>query len=122
MEDLGDRIEIRGLRFVAAHGVNEAERRNPQPFEVDIDLYVDTKVAAISDDLADTADYSSAADVAGRVMEGPSRCLLESLAAQIAERILDDRRVERVTVGLRKLRPPLSHDLDSAGVRLTRSR
>jgi 7,8-dihydroneopterin aldolase/epimerase/oxygenase len=122
VDDGGDRIELRGLRFIATHGVHEAERRNSQPFEVDLDLYLDMKRAAGSDDLIDTLDYSAAAEVAGRVLEGPPRSLLETLAAQIAEGVLEDPRVERVTVGIRKLRPPVQFDLGSAGVRLTRSR
>jgi 7,8-dihydroneopterin aldolase/epimerase/oxygenase len=122
MDDRGDRIELRGLRFIATHGVHEAERRNSQPFEVDLDLYLDMKKATGSDDLFDTLDYSAAVEVAGRVFEGPPKSLLETLAAQIADGILEDRRVERVTVVVRKLRPPVHYDLGSAGVRLTRSR
>ena len=44
----GDRIEVRGLRLDGVHGVLEDERRAPQPFEVDLDLYLDTTTAAAS--------------------------------------------------------------------------
>jgi dihydroneopterin aldolase len=117
-----DRIEIRGLRVIAVHGVHEVEQRSPQPFEIDLDIYVDAENAARSDDLADTADYAAAADHVAKVMSGPPRKLLESLALEIAEAISSDPRVNSVTVGLRKLHPPMPHDLDSAGVRITRSR
>jgi len=118
----GDRIELRGLRIFAAHGVHEAERSSPQPFEVDLDLLVDTERAGKTDDLADTADYSAAADVVATVMGGPPRRLLESLAGSIATGVLADEHVLSVTVVLRKLSPPIPHDIDSAGVRVTRSR
>ncbi|HUC36612.1 MAG TPA: dihydroneopterin aldolase [Acidimicrobiales bacterium] len=117
-----DRIELRGLRVLGTHGVHQAERSAPQPFEVDLDIHLDTSAAAASDDLADTADYAAAVDMVAAVMAGPPRRLLESLAGAIAARILGDPRVSEVTVGVRKLRPPVPHDLGSAGVRVTRSR
>jgi dihydroneopterin aldolase len=102
--------------------VDEDERESPQPFEVDLDILVDTETAAISDDLADTFDYSDACALAAAVVAGPPHRLMESLADNIAASILRDPRVFSVTVGLRKLRPPLPHDLRSAGVRVTRLR
>jgi dihydroneopterin aldolase len=52
-----------------------------------------------------------------------SRELLEAVAADIAGSLLDaDVRVAAVTVGLRKLRPPLAADVASVGVRITRRR
>jgi len=117
-----DRIEVRGLRVFGTHGVHEAERSAPQPFEIDLDMDVDTQAAARSDELGDTADYSAAADVVSEVLAGPPRRLLESLADAIAVGVLRDPHVRSVTVGLRKLRPPVPHDLDTAGVRLTRTR
>jgi dihydroneopterin aldolase len=118
----GDRIELRGIRVFGTHGVHEVERRSPQPFEVDLDIFVDTEVSARSDDLADTADYSGAADLVAGVIGGPPARLLESLAASIANGVLADPHVSSVTVTLRKLHPPVPQDLSSAGVRLTRSR
>jgi dihydroneopterin aldolase len=47
---------------------------------------------------------------------------LEALAEGIAEAVLADTRVTSVSVGVRKLRPPLAADLGSVGVRITRSR
>jgi dihydroneopterin aldolase len=118
----GDRIEVRGLRVFGAHGVAESELDSPQPFEIDLDILLDTEKAAHSDDLADTVDYAGACALAAAVIAGPPHRLMESLAGRIAAAILGDPRVLSVTVGLRKLRPPLSYDLDSAGVRVTRSR
>lgn len=117
-----DRIELRGMRVFGTHGVHEAERRSPQPFQVDLDIEVDVRAAAASDDLSETADYSAAADVVATVIGGPPRRLLESLASSIAAGVLEDPHVLSVTVRLSKLHPPVPHDLGSAGVRLTRSR
>ncbi|HUY22902.1 MAG TPA: dihydroneopterin aldolase [Acidimicrobiales bacterium] len=118
----GDRIEVRGLRLDAVHGVLQEERAAPQPFEIDLDLYLDTAPAASTDDLAATADYAAAAEAAAAVMAGPPHRLLESLAGAVAAAVLADARVDSVTVVVRKLRPPLPHALGSTGVRIHRRR
>ena len=115
-------IEIRGLRLDAVHGVLEQERRAPQPFEVDLDLFFDAAAAAASDDLADTVDYARALDAAAAVLSGPPQRLLESLAGAIADAVLVDDRVVMATVAVRKLRPPVPYAVGSAGVRLHRPR
>jgi len=116
------RIEVRGLRLHGVHGALAEERTRPQPFEVDLDLEVDLARAASSDALADTVDYGAAVEAAAAVVGGPPHALLESLAGAIAAAVSADERVRSVTVAVRKLRPPLSHDVASTGVRLTRSR
>ncbi len=117
-----DRIEVRGLRVDGVHGVLEEEQLRPQPFEVDLDLYLDTGPAAASDDLAATADYGAAVDAAVAVITGAPRQLLESLAGAIAAGVLADRRVVAVTVVVRKLRPPLESPVASTAVRVHRRR
>ena len=47
---------------------------------------------------------------------------MESLANAVAWSVLVDTRVAAVTVTVRKLRPPVPHDLASAGVTLRRER
>ena len=54
-----DRIELRGLRTVAAHGVGREEHDRAQPFEIDLDLHAPLARAALSDSLADTVDYGA---------------------------------------------------------------
>lgn len=117
-----DRIELRGLRVVGTHGVLPEERERAQPFELDLDVEVDLGPAAASDDVADTVDYGAVAEAAARVVATESFGLLEALAARVADVVLADGRVGAVTVGVRKLRPPVPVDLASAGVRITRRR
>ncbi|HWE71398.1 MAG TPA: dihydroneopterin aldolase [Acidimicrobiales bacterium] len=118
-----DRIELRGLRVLGVHGVLPEEQVKPQPFELDLDLEVDLAPAGRSDALDDTVDYAGVVERAGAVIAGPARYrLLESLAEAIAETALADGRVASVTVGLRKLEPPLEADIATVGVRITRRR
>jgi dihydroneopterin aldolase len=118
----GDRIQLRGIRATGIHGVLPEERVRPQPFEVDLDLWVDLSVAGASDQLTDTVDYAGVADAAIGIVSGsPSYQLLEALAASVAAATLArDRRIAAVTVGLRKLQPPLEVDIATVGVCITR--
>ena len=123
--DLGapDQIELRGLRVVAVVGVLEEERDRAQPLEVDLSLAVDTSAAGLSDALADTVDYGAVCDVVGSVARTSEPLLLERLAALFAEAVLGlDGRITAVEVAVRKLRPPVPHDLASSGVRIVRRR
>ena len=117
----GDRIELRGLRALGAHGALPEERDRSQPFEVDLDLFVDLQPAGRSDDLADTVDYGGFA-AAVAVVEGPHAELIETLAERVARAVLAAAgdRATAVTVTVRKLRPPVALSLESVAVRVTR--
>lgn len=118
-----DVIELRGLRLAGVVGVLPHEQTQPQPLEVDLDLHLDLARAGETDALEDTADYGAVCDVAERVVTGSSFALLEALAAQLAAAVLRaDARVDEVTVSVRKLRPPVSQQLSTSGVRITRGR
>ncbi len=118
----GDLVEIRGLRLSGIVGVLPEEQVRAQPLEIDVDLVVDQAASGASDDLDDTANYAAVIDRVQQTVEGGHPALLEYLAARIAEACLEDRRVEQVTVAVRKLRPPVPQVVDTTGVRITRTR
>ena len=118
----GDVVELRGLRVLGRHGVLDEEKDRDQPFEVDLDVETPLAAAGASDDLADTVDYGQLVAGVAAVVAGERHELLERLAERIAEVVLADGRVTAVTVAVRKLRPPVPHDLATAGVRVTRRR
>ena len=117
-----DRIELRGLRVMGAHGVLPEEQSRAQPFEVDLDLDLDLTKAARSDALGDTVDYGSIAELVASVVAGSHSDLLENLADRIAGAALAAGAplASGVTVTVRKLRPPVAVDLASAGVTVRR--
>ena len=102
-----DKIELRGMAFYGFHGVNPAEKELGQRFVVDLDIFTDLAKAGRTDDLGDTVDYSEVYKDIRDVVEGPSRNLLESVAAAIAERALAHHGVEAVRVRLMKPEVPM---------------
>ena len=118
-----DQIELRGLRLTAVVGLLPEERERAQPLEVDLDVEVDLTAAGLSDDLADSVDYGAICDVVATTVATAQPLLLERLVAVVAEAVLRvDPRIDGVTVQLRKLRPPVPHDLSTSGVRVHRTR
>lgn len=115
-----DRIRIAGLRELGVHGVLPEEQTRPQPFEVDVELSVDLGVASESDDLDDTVDYAAVCEAVSRVVSSERYQLLERLAARIAEVCCVDERVQRVSVTVRKLHPPVRAMVDHVAVSLER--
>lgn len=117
-----DRVELRGLRLCAVVGVLPEERERAQPLELDLDVEVDLGAAARSDELGDTVDYGELCTVVAELVAGLQPRLLERLAVLVAEAVLAaDGRITSVEVAVRKLRPPVPHDLATAGVRVRRS-
>ncbi len=119
----GDRIEVRGLRVMAVHGLLAEERVRPQPFELDVDVWLDVAPAAASDAVGDTVDYGGLIELVAAEMTSRRFDLLEALADHLARRLLAaDGRVWRTAVTVRKLRPPVGLDVASVGVRVVRQR
>lgn len=117
-----DRIELRGLRVRGHHGVFDHERRDGQDFVVDITVWLDQAAAAASDDLADTYDYGVLADRAVTIVAGPARNLIETVAAEIADDVIADGRVDAVEVSVHKPQAPIPHTFTDVAVVARRSR
>ncbi len=120
---MSDVIEIRGLRVYAIVGALPEERTRAQPLEFDLDLERSLRAAAEGDDLGATTNYAVVVDTVAALARAGHFILLETLAHRTAERILDlDSEVSAVTVGVRKLHPPLEEDVSTVGVRCRRER
>jgi dihydroneopterin aldolase len=118
-----DRIELRGLRVPARVGVLPIERQQDQPLEIDLDVVVDLAPAGGSDDLADTVHYGAVCDAVAQAVGAGHVALLERVAELIARAVLGvDSRIVAVDLAVRKVRPPVPHDLATSGVHVVRTR
>ena len=121
-QESGDTIGLTGMAFAGRHGATPEEQAAEQQFIVDLEMSMDLSPTGYSDDLADTADYAQAYEIVRAVFEGPSHALLESLAEESAQRLLDELPIDGVRIRVHKPAAPLSGPLDSAWVEITRFR
>ena len=118
-----DRIVLAGMVFLARHGVNDREKVEEQRFEVDVELELDARPAAVRDDLTQTVDYRGVYELTRQVIEETTLELIESLAEAVATKVLAaNGNVEAVVVRVRKPDVDLGGPIDSAGVEIRRSR
>jgi 7,8-dihydroneopterin aldolase/epimerase/oxygenase len=93
-------VELCGLEISGAHGVEEEERRTPQPFLYD--LWLEVPDAATSDRIEDTVDYREVVLCLRELSDRRQFQLLEAMAAAAAEALLARFELERARVRVRK--------------------
>ena len=118
-----DRIFLRGMRFMACHGVLPHEQEVPQPFEVDVEMGLDLRAAGESDDLGNTVNYAKVYDVVSTVLTVTRKYLIEALAEEIADDLLRDFDALRwVRVTVHKPAAPIDGIFSDVGVTILRCR
>jgi dihydroneopterin aldolase len=117
-----DRIELRGLRIFARHGVLEKERMSEQEFVIDAVLWLDTRPAAETDDVSKTVDYGALADRLVRLAEEPPVRLIETLAERLAADCLSEPLVAEVEITVHKPHAPIAHPFGDVIVVIRRPR
>ncbi len=119
---MSDRIRLCGLRVHGRHGVFAFEREQGQDFLVDVDLELDLRPAAASDDVADTVHYGELAQRLVAMVAGEPVNLIETLAERLAAGCLADPRVRAATVTVHKPQAPIPHEFADVAVTVRRTR
>ncbi|MBB2976889.1 dihydroneopterin aldolase [Microbacterium endophyticum] len=117
-----DEITLTGLRGFGFHGVYPDERRDGQEFIVDVTLALDTRRAAASDDVTDTVHYGEVADDVVAVITGAPVDLIETLAARIADVVLQRATVQHVRVTVHKPSAPITVPFTDVTLTIARDR
>lgn len=117
-----DRITLTGLVGRGNHGVYAHERRDGQPFIVDLSVELDLRAAGASDDLARTVHYGELAEQVVAAIESEPVDLIETLAERIAALALGHAAVQRVTVTVHKPEAPVTVPFTDVSVTITRER
>ena len=91
-------VEIQGLEIPGRHGATSEEHERDQPFLYDLELELAEPGA---DRLEETVDYREVVEVV-REVSATERQLLESLAAAVADALLERFPLERARVRVRK--------------------
>jgi len=100
------KITIVDLEVFWCVGVTEEERAKPQRLLLTVDMSLDFSSASVSDRIEKTINYQTVAEELLKFGEGRSWKLLEKLADNIADRILDEYQPQGVMVELKKFCVP----------------
>lgn len=122
MAPVPDRIALRGVSAHAYHGVYAFERERGQTFSVDAVLDVDTRAAAVGDDLDKTVNYAELAQKLHAVLTGEPVNLLETLAQRLADVCLADPLVDAVEITVHKPQAELGVPFDDVTVAIRRQK
>lgn len=116
-----DKIKISNLEIFAKHGVYPEENVLGQKFVVSAVLYVSTYEAGHSDDLKDSVNYGEVCHFIKDFAEGRTYKLLESLAENMADALLNSFcQVEQVDIEIKKPWAPIGLHFDSVAVEISR--
>ncbi|CAN5214979.1 dihydroneopterin aldolase [soil metagenome] len=120
--DEADSLTLTGLTVLANHGVYDFERRDGQPFIIDVTVWLDTARAASSDDIEQTLHYGDLAnEIAGAAATDPVD-LIETLAERVAQVVLSHSIADRVRVTVHKPEAPIAVAFTDVSITITRSR
>jgi dihydroneopterin aldolase len=115
-----DKISIQGVNVLGHHGVDEAERKVGQRLAIDVEMWLDLTAAVASDDIRKTVNYEAVANLVEKVAGEEEFLLLESLAHEIARRILARFAPAAVTVRVKKANLPIATRVASVEVEVKR--
>jgi len=119
--DGGDWLVLEGMQFFGHHGDVPAERELGSRVYVDVEVRTDTAVAGRSDELGDALDYVRCYARVRSVVEDEHFHLLEAIAENIADALLEEPRALAVRVRVAK-EPPLPGQIRRCAVLIERAR
>ena len=112
-------VELKGLEIAGRHGATSEEHERDQPFLYDVELELAEPRA---DRLEETVDYREVVEVVREVSGGEERQLLETLAAAVADALVQRFPLERARVRVRKPEVRLDAPVEWTAATAERSR
>lgn len=117
-----DKIRIENLIIYAKHGVFDKERELKQKFIISAVLDYDIRPAGLTDNLDKTVDYGRICAFIDEFTKTHSYNLIESLAENLADRILKSHKeIRRIELEIKKPEAPVGLPVDYVGVSIVRS-
>ncbi len=115
-----DKIRVSGLKVTTIVGIFDWEREVPQQVILDLELATDIRAAAAADDIHATVDYKAVSDRLADFIGANQFRLIETLAEQCADIVLQEFAVTSLT--LRVSKPEAIPAADTVSVEITRQR
>lgn len=115
-------IKIENIRVFANHGCLAEETKIGSDYRVDLEIKANLLTSATTDKLSDTVDYVLLNRIVKDEMNIPS-ALLETVAKRIIDRVLTESpMVEKATVSVSKLNPPIGGDVEMVTIKMAEKR
>ncbi len=114
-----DKIFINDLQVETVIGIFDWEREIKQTISINLEMEFDISKAAQSDDINDSLDYKKVSKRIISLCEKADSYLVENLIEKIAQVVLKEFPVSKVTVSLEK--PGALRGSKSVGIKITRS-
>jgi dihydroneopterin aldolase len=116
---MSDKILISGMGCLAAIGITAGERAVQQQLSIDVEFPVAGRPAA-TDSIEDAVDYDTVARTVAEVCSSQEFHLIETLAEQIAGRVLEKFPISQVRILVRKVSPIATPRVDYVSVEIVR--
>ncbi len=116
------KIYVEGIKIYAYHGCFKEEALVGTNFLLDVELDVDLKKSALSDNINDTVNYQAVFQVVKNQMAIPSN-LLEHVSNRIVDALfLEFPAIKKIKLKIAKLNVPLGGHVNSVAVQIKRKR
>ena len=97
-----DKVYVTGLKVDAYIGVYDWEHEQTQPLILDLEMDWDHRKAAESEQLNDALDYDALSQAVIQLIQARPRALIETIAEEVAQLILQQFKTPRVRVKVAK--------------------
>ena len=115
-------IKLKNIKVFSYHGCLDEEGKIGSDYRVDLKVKGDLSLSAKTDELKDTIDYVHLNRIVRQEMAIRSK-LLETVAERILRRILEELIiVQKVTVSVSKINPPMGGNVEMVTVKRSKSR
>jgi len=115
-------IELENMEFYSYHGCFKEEQVVGNHFTIDLSIETDTSKAQLSDSLHDTVNYQQVYGIVKSEMEKKSK-LLEHVADRILSSLFNEfNAINKATVKVSKVNPPMGGKIQKVSVKLSRER
>lgn len=115
-----DKILLKGMKFYGYHGVLPAENQLGQNFYIDLEMAVDFREAAKTDNIEKSVSYAEVYEIVKEIVETKIFKLIEALGEEIAKELLTKTSIKKIKVRVRKPEAPIPGNFEYAGIEIER--
>jgi dihydroneopterin aldolase len=115
-------IQVNNIKLYANHGCLEEEEKIGSEYRVDVEVKANLRKSSKTDNLMDTVDYVHLNHIVKEEMAIRSK-LLEEVAQRILNRFFKElKMIQKATVSVAKINPPIGGNVEEVVIILTKKR